>query len=301
MKTTISHHDIELLINAIKSLNQISTSQDMKMLIKTVKGLKHESNIWKEIILPITMVFVSAFSGAYASYLFLRYQEKAKIEKEKIQSVNKWTLALISAQLTLYGIKSEYYDKLTSHPLQRMSIISNLIFTTAPIKESIVDLSFMVPSETDKPSYWSLLRIKAVTENYNNLLSVWITRNELTSSIKKEMLKTRPGKAASAFTIQDYQSVIDASKLAQAIHLNEKVIQLTDNLLIDITKFLLEFPKEAEVKINKNLLKNYGVTIFKCQSTQAQEKIQDRTPAPDHTLLAQFLEQSVEEIQKEFS
>ena len=78
---------------------------NIKILADAIESLRPTSNIFKDYLFPIGSAFFSSLLGAFIAYIFFKYQERISIEKDKINTANKWILIAEGALTNLIAIK----------------------------------------------------------------------------------------------------------------------------------------------------------------------------------------------------
>lgn len=151
-------------------------NQEMELLIQAIEGLKQEGSIFKDYMFPLVSGFFSALLGAGVAYFTLKYQDYIQIEKEKMMTINRWSLLAEEAFSSLIAFKANYNGKLNTHPFQRVSQVPTILNCSKPIIEDFSSLSFIAPKKDDKDSLkikWrGIPRIRAMINNYNFALEL---------------------------------------------------------------------------------------------------------------------------------
>jgi len=236
--------------------------EETELVVKAIESLKQDSSFFKDYAFPITSAFFTSLLGAGIAYFTLRRQEGIQIEKDKMDSSNKWTLKVEEARSTLIAIKNNYHGQLGHNPFQRLSAIPNILFHAVEITENYQDLSFIVPSsndvEADNIKWNQLSRIRIMISNYNYLLKLWGQRNDINQRFKENLLKHHGDKAYAKLSLDDAISANGRANMVILIDLTENVVKLTDNLIQEMDNFLNEFPIFVKTKIKTKRLKRYG-------------------------------------------
>ena len=276
----------------------------IKELISAIESLKQETNYFKDYLFPIVSALFTSILGAAIAYLTIRRQETIKIEKDKINAVNKWTLAAEQARSKLISIKYNYYGKLTNHPLQRVLVIPNIIYQANQIEERYDDLSFIVPKAKTKqkdtwPKWSQINRISAMISNYNHILMLWGKRNDHIQDFKDETLKKYPGNAFHDIDLKSVQEILSPPKTVILIDITERLIKLTDDILIELDDFLTKFPKYVKSKIDVKRLKKFGTILeYSNDGNDKLLSILERMPEVDFSIVEQLFGQSADAIKK---
>lgn len=277
--------------------------EETTLLVEAIESLNQESNYFKDYAFPIASALFTSLLGAGIAYFTLRYQEGIKIEKEKMDSSNKWTLQVESAQSTLIVIKSNYHGKLTDRPFQRLWAIPTILIPVNPIIGNYQNLSFILSTNNEKkPEFhkWSQIpRIRTMINNYNYLFKLWDERNIMTQAFKDQIEQHHGGKTGIMISIEDAVVVIGQAKLARIIDLNERVIKLTDDIIKELGSFLDEFPNYVKTKIQIKRLKKYGsIFTFSNNENQMLLNLIEKSPEVDFISVESVFGDSSENIKK---
>ncbi len=275
---------------------------EISMVVDAIESLKPAPNYFKDYIFPIASALFTSVLGAGIAYFTLRHQESLSIEKQKMDTANKWTLQVEEARSTLIAIKGNYYDKLTSDPFQRVSAIPSILFHAEAISENYQELSFIVPSKkdrkTDKHKWSQIPRIRSMISNYNYLLKLWLQRNEQNESFKQQLFAHFRGQAIITITPDSAIAAAGSANMVALIDLNERVIKLTDDLIEELDCFLEEFPNFVKTKIKVNRLRKYGsVLTYSNNDNKILLELIKKTPAVDFTSAENLFGEKSEDIQ----
>jgi hypothetical protein len=271
-------------------------------VVQAIESLQQEPNIFKDYIFPIASALFTSILGAGIAYFTLRSQENIQIEKDKMNNTNKWTLLLEEAKATLIAIKGNYYDQLSNNPIQRISAIPSILFNSQPINEKLESLSFIVKkldSETDPEKWSQILRIRAMVNNYNYLIDLWEQRNSIERPIKEKLMAQFLNQGYINISEQEAIQAIGPAKVVVLIDLTERVVKFTDDLLIEINDFLINFPVYAKSRIKTKKLKRFGSVItYSNNGNELLLAMLAKTPEPDFTSVEALFGEKSEEIKK---
>jgi len=275
--------------------------EETALLVKAIDGLSQEPNYFKDYAFPIASAFFTSILGAGIAYLTLRHQEGIQIEKEKMDSSNKWTLQVEEARSNLIAIKGNYHGQLTSLPFQRLSAIPSILFHANSIAEDYQKLSFIVPSKEEKDgdlNKWSQIpRIRSMVSNYNYLLKLWQQRNDMNQEFKEQLLAHHGGKAYATLSLADAVAASSQANMVMLIDLNERVIKLTDDLITELDSFLHDFPNYVKTKIQVKRLKRYGsILTFSNNGNKALLNLIKKSPDADFTSVEVLFGESSDSI-----
>lgn len=280
-------------------------SPEIEAVVSAIKSLKQETSYFRDYLFPIASAFFSSILGAGIAYFVLRYQEDIQIEKEKMNSANKWTLLVEQARSNLIAIKNNYHGKLSDIPFQRLATIPTVLFHASPINESYQNLSFIAPKAgvtSIKYNKWSQIpRINAMISNYNYLLRLWEQRNNVYRPVIEEIIIRNSNNALINLSQEQAISLVGAAKISQLIDITEIVLKLTDDLIIEFTDFLTEFPKYAKQIIRVKRLKRYGsvLTYLTEENSLLLAQI-EKTPKVNFETVLDLFGKSTDEMEEKF-
>lgn len=239
--------------------------QQTELLVAAIESLRQEPNYFKDYIFPIASAFFTSLLGAGIAYFTLKNQEGIQIEKEKMNAANKWTLQMEEARATLIAIKGTYNENLTENPYQRVSAVQSILFHAKPIDAKLEELSFIIPKSnpdvTEYPKWSQITRIRSMVNNYNYLLQLWNQRNEIERPLREYVIEQHSKLGYADIQPEDLLASIGASNAVVLIDITERVIKLTDDLLLEIDDFLSGFPVYAKTRIKTKKLKSYGSVV----------------------------------------
>ncbi|MCW9017328.1 MAG: hypothetical protein OQJ89_10215, partial [Kangiellaceae bacterium] len=191
-----------------------------------------------------------------------------------------------------------YHGKLNEHPFQRMMTVKRMFSNLEYIQEDYIDLSFVIPKLSelqDTHRNWrNIARIRAMVKNYNQLMDVWSTRNSLDNVIKETIANHCEKEGILANGEKEILESIVLSDLMKFTQINEQAIKLTDDLLIELDDFLMNFPKTVESLLDKDRVKNLG-GIFGHSASNAPELF-ERSPEVNYKIWGELLGYSADEM-----
>jgi hypothetical protein len=276
--------------------------EETALLVQAIEGLQQESNHFKDYIFPIASALCTSLLGAGIAYLTLRHQEGVQIEKDKLETSNKWTFHAEGARATLIAIKANYHGQLSDSPLQRLGSIPSILFNAESITENYQNLSFLIPSANEKkeiPKWSQIPRIRAMISNYNYLLKLWQQRNEMNEQFKRQILQSQGSKAYTNLSLEDVIAACGQAQVVVLIDLTERVIRLTDDLIIELDSFLSEFPVYAKTKVQVKRLKRYGLIVtYSNNGNEKLLKLLERSPEVDFKPVEQLFGEPADEIKR---
>jgi hypothetical protein len=277
--------------------------EETALIVESINGLNQEPNYFKDYAFPIASALFTSILGAGIAYFTLRHQERVQIEKEKMDTSNKWTLQAEEARSNLIAIKGNYHGQLTNIPFQRLSAIPSILFHANSIDEDYQKLSFILPSNEEKDgdiNKWSQIpRIRSMVSNYNYLLKLWQQRNDMNQEFKGNLLAHHGGKAYATLSLADAVAASSQANMVMLIDLNERVIKLTDDLITELDSFLHEFPNYVKTKIQAKRLKRYGsILTFSNNGNQKLISLIEKSPEADFTTVETLFGEPAESIKK---
>ena len=226
-------------------------------IVTAIKSL--QSNPIKDYILPMGGVFVSGLLGMGVAYYTVNRQEKTKLELHKVETINETLLLAQEMRARLISIKQNYAQSLESHPISRMLTIPPILLSEHRVQVHLSRLAFMVPSsEKENVSKWeSIDYIATLFSNYNFLLELWKKRNEILIGLQpylKDLFRV-------GLNFDTLVEAIGEATILQVSDLTERAISMTDDLLIEVSCFLVGFGAISKAHVDKKVIKNLSRTI----------------------------------------
>jgi hypothetical protein len=167
-----------------------------------VTDLIESDNFWNNFLIPGLTFLLSTMIGAFVSYKFFKLEKTHELEKAKLDSANKTTLKALTAMSSLFGIKENYYNHVTEHPIQRAININSILHTKDLIDTEVSDLTFMAPTKKSKShdKWQQIMLIHILFSNYNQLILFWQKRSEMINPIRDKLSHGKPNNAEVFFT-----------------------------------------------------------------------------------------------------
>ena len=278
---------------------------ETELLVNAIESLKQDPSYIKDYIFPIASALFTSLLGAGIAYFTLRYQEGIQIEKNKMDTVNKWTLLADEARSILIVIKSNYHGKLSDSPIQRALAIPTVLFTATPINEEYSHLSFLVPKlikgTVEDPKWSQIPIIRTMIHNYNYLLELWVKRNEVERPIKEKLVQKYSQNAYADVNPEQIIKCVGAADWAILVDLTEHVTKLTDDLLVEFDAFLRDFPKYAKTLIKTKRLKRYGsVLTYSNNGNKKLLAMLEKSLSSNYESVTELFGSTVEQLQERY-
>ncbi len=280
-------------------------NEETKFLVQAIESLRQDPNHFKDYIFPLATGFFSSLLGAGVAYLTLRHQDNSQVQKERVQTINDWILSAESAIQSLIAIKQNYHGKLSSDPFQRTMEVRSLIGNTNKINKDFTCLSFIVPRK-DKPDthnikWHQLPRIRSMIQNYNLTIDTWNKREEIERPIKEKIMHDHAGLAFAHVTRKQIFSSVGASKFIVLMDITERAIKFTDELIIELNDFLVNFPEIGKSLIGKEYRDRYGpILLYSSEENPKLLSLMEKSVEVNYTILAELFGESEERIRAEY-
>ena len=280
--------------------------EETELVVKAIESLQQEGNAFKDYIFPLITGFFSSVLGAFVAYITINHQDKIKLEKERVHTINDWILLAEGAMQSLIAIKGNYHGQLSNNPFQRALTTRAFIHSTKKIEKNISELSFIIPKKDDKKAVaekWRQLpRIRAIFENYNFAIELWNKRSEYGRPLIEKILKDNSSLAHTEVTREQIFESVNAADFIVLIDLTEKAIRFTDDFIIELNDFIAEFPKIGKSLVNKKATDKYGSIIsYKVEENPILLNLIKNSPEVDYTILAELFGLTVEEVKNEYT
>lgn len=138
-----------------------------------------------------------------------------------------------------------------------------------------------------------------MVSNYNYLLELWEQRNTLNEQFKSRVFEVHGDNARMALPKDKIIQAVGQAFLATFTDLNERVIRLTDDIILELDNFLMEFPKYAKSKIQIKRLKRYGSILMHSNNENPFIlELLKKSPDPDFQILSEIIGEPEEAIRQ---
>lgn len=267
------------------SQDVVAMSPDAVLLAKAILSLQSSPDNLKDYIFPIVLAFFSALLGGMSAIYINRRQDLKNITKDNFIAANQTFVMAHGCLNNLIAIKANYKHITFDEPLYRAFAYPTMLIKKDEVIFSPSTLYFIRPIPTaNKPfpqnliwhikhrilkievpapppeellyTWRNVVRISSMFSNYNQIMEFLATRNEL-SQIAKE-------KAREIGDISDHQTFLELPKLLGRqlcggfVDVTEQAIALTDHVIIELHKFMMEFPAIASSNIELKRIREWG-------------------------------------------
>jgi len=141
--------------------------------------------------------------------------------------------------------------------------------------------------------------IRTMIGNYNQTLSMWKHRNILNEEFKQKLTDTRDDIIIHGFSIDHALGAVGQPFLIKFIDLTERLVKLTDDLVVELDDFLENFPKYAKTMIRVKQLNNYGTVLtYSNNNNKALLDMLIKSPEADFSELESLFGERNEDIKK---
>jgi len=302
-------------------------SPDAILLAKAIVSLQPSSDYIKDYVFPIALAFFSALLGGMSAIYINHKQELKNITKSNFVAANETFVKAHECLNNLIAIKTNYEHITFDEPLYRAFAYPTMIVKRDEVTFSASTLYFIrviptankpffeklawnikhrllkikVPSPpTDELMYsWrNVVRISSMFNNYNQIMEFLVIRNQL-SEITKE--KARTLDLTDCHTFTKLPKILGQQLCGGFVDITEQAIALTDHVIIELHKFLLEFPAIATSNIELNRIKEWGrLPTYSNEQLKFLKTIQPLAK-PNFERLAAYVGISEEEAKARYS
>lgn len=232
-------------------------TQEVELIVGAIESLQSQPNYVKDYAFPIASALFTSLLGAGIAFLTIKHQDTLRYEREKVSIANKWSLLAEEARATLIAVKSNYHGKLTDVPAQRLVAVPSVLFHANQIIERYEELSFLV-CKGENAKWGQIPRIRSMFQNYNYLLELWKQRNDFERPLREKIMNgLAHGRAYTTVNQAEIIGCIGESDFCQLVDLTEQVIKLTDDILVELDDFMMNFPPHAKSQINYESVKKH--------------------------------------------
>ncbi|MBY0483082.1 hypothetical protein [Nitrosomonas sp.] len=204
----------------------------------------------------------------------------------------------------LISIKQNYHGKLEEAPIQRAAVIPTILLIPKPIVEDYSQLSFLEPKQEsgEHPTWSNIRRIRTMIHNYNYVQELWVMRNEIDRPIREKIVQRYSTKGYAYVCPEQIYECVGEANFSVLVDLTEKVINLTDDLLVELDDFRANFPVYAKTHINSEILKRYGsVLTYSIDKNEILLAMLKKSPNTDYSSVTTLFGATTEELKQRYS
>jgi hypothetical protein len=242
-------------------------SSEVGKVNEAIRSLKKDTNDqWKEIF-SYVLPFLSLLLGAAIGFFSFLYQERFKEKRDQLRTANKWILNGVDMFHSLERYKRVYSPKIgtNTEPVGRAMAIPELRVKPDEYPLQLGELVFLLGVDDAE---WELMRIRALFSNFSVLNTLWSQHSNTRKYITERILQFNGGVSFSQIDANLLFRVIPHNELINHILLTEQAVRLTDDLIIECHKFMVELPalvkkrlKQGRFKIGTVVSVHKGVII----------------------------------------
>ncbi|WP_034455787.1 hypothetical protein [Buttiauxella noackiae] len=288
---------------------------NMVVAVNNLNDTLKETNYFKDYVLPIASLIVSGLFGYIIAIRGYKWQESVQNERMKVDAINKTILMFQDMQNNLIAIKTNYYDWLSHHPLQRVGCLQNIIYDEtvmvleaekivqiglADSKKNIIHRLIKKKVENKGTPWLNASYIITTVSNYNYTLKLLKMRNEIDQQVKEELTKKYGPDYSKQMSEIQLRNGLSRSLFVKYFDISEFFILQMDNMIININDFLLNYPGEISKKVNEKFLSNYKVIGGCTFVSPSHDRLVKRTTRLDINLMASFIGMGIEEALQKY-
>lgn len=263
---------------------------------------KLESNPFIDSANSIFTAVLSTALGIGATIFTNKYQERINAETHKLRVINRTTLSIAEMRANLIAIKENYYGSLGTDPISRLLSIPPIMTSFSIPTLETAELTFLAQKvdagNLNKNRWVRAEIIDALFTNYRSLIEQWALQT-------KEALAVHQILASNGiqFDINGEQlfRLLGVPAVIRLTDLTEKVLRLTDELLLELSCCLIGFPYSAKDMVKKSVKEKYGgVLFYKLPDNDFAKNIISFVPEIDMNAMANIQDLSVEEAKQRY-
>lgn len=238
---------------------------------------------WSNTIIGFLSPLFAAGFGGYAAFLGIRRSQRIQEEEEKIERINRHIYQLKRCLVGLVTLKKGYFDKLGSS-LYRTLSIRRSVNSLSKINVDVSDIQFLLKGnvEGEKPLI-DLVLIDSAFENYNLVLEMWKqrdrTQEEFLTAAQESGAFYR-GDGSIEGDVDSLVKVLGQDNLDLLVHVGERLLQIMDTSIDQLTESLDQLQTHASKKIDRALIPEPTVTHYYISRTSAERKMIEN-PVPE--------------------
>ncbi|TQO72095.1 hypothetical protein FLM06_18945 [Vibrio cholerae] len=169
------------------------------------------------------------------------------------------------------------------------------------VEFDLPSLSFISRHEASEFNKWaSLDYIATIVSNFNTVIKVWEKRNSMIETLMPKLSEVY-GKP---LKFPEIQSLIGVGNMALLSDLTERCLHMTDDLLVEVSCFLVGFSAVVDGKIDTKILKKFGGRISPSLPTYSEYPlavdILTKVPTVNYVLLGQIQGRKKQDLEERY-
>lgn len=264
-----------------------------------------QTNFFKDYFMPLVTVTISAVTAYFIAIEGYKFQDASRNERNKADTLNEVILQMQNMQANLIGVKQNYCNDLSTHPLQRAMSVPTLPIQVDKVSfkpHSLAQLLYARKVDIEKYPWMNIASFVATYSNYNQLFELLTLRNQVSEDVRNTLAPLlRTAGADGNIEMRDIRLTLGDLKMMKIVDLTEKLIIMVDDLIITINDFLHNFPQKASEPLKKNYLNNYVYLNGYMNESQSFKETLQRCKRVDLGLFARIMKLEKEEALKIFN
>lgn len=232
--------------------------EGLESIVRTLEAIRLSSDksLFEQAFIPA----ISTLAGAVASLGTIVMMDRRKRSRRQVDIVNTWNMAADKVLMDLVNKKANYYQNLSQDPVMRLFVVvRRTVGSNATFEGDASQLGFFTRyrrkfKEDYLKKYCSPNQIYMLQQNYLSVLDMWKQLEEKFMPIKEAFISLvgLPDFSVHRRLAYDF---INANKLqleiARLIVLHEKVLSLTDDLILELFELCECLPVIGDKCINR--------------------------------------------------
>lgn len=271
-------------------------------IVEAINSL--QSNPVKDYLLPFVTLVGSAVLGVGASIYTNNFQDKINAERHKLRMLNHTTLAVAEMRINLVTIKSNYHGTLNDDPIHRLLAIPPLVNSMSIPTFEASELTFLAQNIGKDGKFnnkWIRVEvINSLFSNYKSVIEQWVLFSRKMIEVKNHL--AQHVNIEQGINNNDVIEIFGRPAVIQLSDLTEKMLMLTDELIVEFSCFLLGFPHSVQNLVTKSVKRKYG-GIMAYQLPDKDEygsEMLKHVPLFNEQKMVELQQRSVEEIRERY-
>ena len=289
--------------NTMKSFDHYSIVIALNHLTDVI-GEASQTNLFKDYIMPVFVVILSAVTAYFIAIRGYKFQEASRNERAKADALNTIMLQMQNMQSNLIATKYNYSDDLETHPLQRalnVPTISARIETATFKPNELAQLLYADKVDIEKHPWMNIASFVATYGNYNQLVELLKLRNQLNEEVKKKLAPLiANSNSRGQINMEKALLLLDDDLTMKYIDLTERLITSVDDLLITMDDFLRNFPRKASAMLKKKYITGYVYFNDYINQSERFKKSLERCTKVNLDILAAMMKFDKQEVIKRY-
>lgn len=259
-----AHGDIRERLTLISDDQVGQLTSELGKINQSIRDLRRAEEESAQLRQSYFGTFLSTFLALCSAIAVFYWQERYKIYRQNLSVANKWTVACLEMISSLARYKRVYVQTVNSSadPIRRLLQIPQIHGELSEYRFEVSELIFLVDKEQDKNHWDKLSRIHAIFDNFRLVKNLWQRHSTNWEEIRECALRRNGTVDAGIIDLKFLESILPPEKIVSHVLVCELAMKLTDDLLLECSEFITNFPPLVSRRLKRKKYFKLGKLLY---------------------------------------